>query len=95
MDVNFIPLSSLEDIIMIKKFYILLLVVFGFCMMPSTAFACGTKTKTEKTCCKKESSSAEKSDCCNKEKTQKTKIMTVVVELVRVFLAVVPQFIWV
>lgn len=52
---------------MSKKFYILLLVVLGFFMMPSVAFACGTKT--EKACCKKESSSkTEQKDCCKKEK---------------------------
>ncbi|PRZ25063.1 hypothetical protein [Flavobacterium granuli] len=52
---------------MSKKFYILLLVMFGFFMMPSLAFACGTKT--EKACCKKESSSqTETPDCCKKNK---------------------------
>ncbi|WP_414000112.1 hypothetical protein ACMDB5_06030 [Flavobacterium sp. W1B] len=52
---------------MSKKFYILLLVMFGFVMMPSIAFACGTKT--EKSCCKKESSSqTKKADCCKKNK---------------------------
>mgnify|MGYP003528198928 CR=1 FL=1 len=49
---------------MSKKFYILLLVVLGFFMMPSVAFACGTKT--EKACCKKEKKSNESShDGCN------------------------------
>ena len=53
---------------MSKKFYILLLVVFGFFMIPSVAFACGTKT--EKSCCKKKSSSkTEQKDCCKKENT--------------------------
>jgi hypothetical protein len=56
---------------MTRKFYIMLLVVLGFCMMPSMAFAC--KTKTEKACCKKESSSKEKKSCCTKEKDSKTK----------------------
>ena len=52
---------------MSKKFYILLLVVLGFFMMPSVAFACGTKT--DKSWCKKESSSEkDKKDCCKKEK---------------------------
>lgn len=52
---------------MSKKFYILLLVMLGFFMMPSVAFACGTKT--DKSCCKKESSSEkDKKDCCKKEK---------------------------
>ena len=52
---------------MSRKFYILLLVMLGFFLMPSVAFACGTKT--EKACCKKESSSeTEQKDCCKKEK---------------------------
>ena len=52
---------------MSRKFYILLLVMLGFFMMPSVAFACGTKT--EMACCKKESSSeTEGKECCKKEK---------------------------
>ena len=52
---------------MSKKFYILLLVMLGFFMTPSVAFACGTKA--DKSCCKKESSSKkEQKDCCKKEK---------------------------
>ena len=52
---------------MSKKFYILLLVVFGFFMTPSQAFACGTKT--EKSCCsKKQSAQTEKGNCCKKNK---------------------------
>lgn len=52
---------------MSKKFYIVLLVMLGLFMTPSVAFACGIKT--EKACCKKESSSEKnKKDCCKKEK---------------------------
>jgi hypothetical protein len=52
---------------MSKKFYIVLLLMLGFFMIPSVAFACGIKT--EKACCKKESSSEKnKKDCCKKEK---------------------------
>ena len=52
---------------MSKKFYIMLLVMLGFFMTPSVAFACATKT--EKACCKKESSSKkDQKDCCKKEK---------------------------
>ena len=52
---------------MSKKFYILLLVMLGFFMTPSVAFACGTKA--DKSCCNKESSSEkDKKDCCKKEK---------------------------
>lgn len=57
---------------MSRKFYIVLFVMFGFFMIPSIAFACGIKS--EKGCCKKESSSkAEKADCCNKEHSSKEK----------------------
>ncbi|MFV5698342.1 hypothetical protein ACM55H_08205 [Flavobacterium sp. ZT3R17] len=57
---------------MSKKFYIMLLVMFGFFMMPSIAFACGTKS--EKACCKKEvSSKTEKADCCSKKHSSKNK----------------------
>ena len=49
----------------------MLLVMLGFFMMPSVAFACGTKS--EKACCKKEAvSQSEKSACCNKEKSSKS-----------------------
>lgn len=54
---------------MSKKFYAILLVMLGFFMMPSVAFACATKT--EMACCKKESTSEkDKKDCCKKEKKQ-------------------------
>ena len=57
---------------MSKKFYIVLLVMLGFFMTPSVAFACGTKT--EKACCKKESSSKkDKKECCKKEQSSKEK----------------------
>ena len=56
---------------MTKKFYIMLLVMLGFFMMPSVAFACGTKS--EKACCKKEAASqTKKMACCNKEKSSKS-----------------------
>jgi hypothetical protein len=55
---------------MSKKFYIVLLVMFGFLMMPGIAFACGTKS--EKGCCKKEvASKTEKGDCCSKKQASK------------------------
>ncbi|MFV5694662.1 hypothetical protein ACM55G_04365 [Flavobacterium sp. LB3P122] len=57
---------------MSKKFYIMLLVMFGFCMIPSLSFACGTKS--EKACCKKETfSKTGNADCCNKEHASKKK----------------------
>jgi hypothetical protein len=49
----------------------MLLVMLGFFMMPSVAFAYGTKS--EKTCCKKKIvSQSEKTACCNKEKSSKS-----------------------
>ncbi|WP_379853472.1 hypothetical protein [Flavobacterium xylosi] len=45
----------------------MLLIMLGFFMAPSVAFACGTKA--DKSCCKKEYSSVkDKKDCCKKEK---------------------------
>lgn len=47
-----------------NKFYIIVIIVFGFLLIPSTTLACGFKT--EKSCCKKETTSkTEKKDCCN------------------------------
>jgi hypothetical protein len=41
--------------------------MLGFFLMPSSTYAC--ETKTEKPCCKKEiSSKTEKKDCCEKNK---------------------------
>jgi hypothetical protein len=49
----------------------MLLVMLGFFMIPSIAFACGTKS--EKACCKKEAASqTKKMACCNKEKNSKS-----------------------
>jgi hypothetical protein len=46
--------------------------MLGFFMTPSVAFAGGTKT--EKACCKKESSSKkDKKECCKKEQSSKEK----------------------
>ena len=54
-----------------NRFYILVLVLFGFLLMPSNTFACGNKS--EKQSCKKESTSkSEKKSCCdNKDKSEK------------------------
>ena len=55
---------------MSKKFYIVLLVMLAFFMKPSMALACGTKT--EKACCKKESSlKKDIKECCKKEQSSK------------------------
>lgn len=57
---------------MSKRFYILLLVLLGFVMMPSNAIACGTKT--EKSCCKKPMTSQKvKKECCKKTASSKEK----------------------
>lgn len=55
---------------MTTKFYILLIVIFGFLMMPINTFACGTKS--EKSCCKREinKSSCKKECCKNKSKNK-------------------------
>ena len=55
-----------------NKFHILVIALFGFLLMPSNSFACGTKT--EKSCCKKETTSeTEKKDCCNNKQHSKDK----------------------
>ncbi|MEC4005589.1 hypothetical protein OX283_013040 [Flavobacterium sp. SUN052] len=48
-----------------KQFHILIiLVTFGFFLLPSVTYACGTKSQNE--CCKTVSSSKkENKDCCN------------------------------
>ncbi|MFV8368370.1 hypothetical protein [Flavobacterium sp. LB2R40] len=57
---------------MSRKFYIVLLVVLGFFMTPSIAFACGAKI--DKACCKKEySSEKDKKECCKKAQSSKEK----------------------
>ena len=48
-----------------KKFHILLLVIFGFILTPTITYACGIKS--EKKCCKKESpAKTDKKKCCSK-----------------------------
>ena len=43
---------------------IIIILTLGFFLSPTLSYACGNKT--EKSCCKKETSSkAEKKDCCN------------------------------
>jgi hypothetical protein len=48
-----------------KQLHIVIIILtFGFFMLPTSSYACGTKT--EKSCCKKEKTEkAEKKDCCN------------------------------
>lgn len=59
-----------------KKFHILLMILFGFLLMPTTTFACGNscESKTEKHSCKKETSSKkDKNSCCSNDNNSKTK----------------------
>lgn len=59
-----------------KNFSIILIVIFGFLLMPSSAFACGNSrgSKSEKQSCKKETSSKSDNDsCCNNDSHSKTK----------------------
>lgn len=59
-----------------KKLYILLIVIFGFLLMPSNTFACGNSCgkKTEKHSCKKETSSKQDKDgCCSNDSNSKSK----------------------
>lgn len=48
-----------------KRLHIIIIILtLGFFMLPTLSYACGTKT--EKSCCKKETTSkTEKKDCCN------------------------------
>ena len=50
-----------------NRLHILIIILtLGFFLSPTTSFACGTKT--QKSCCKEETSSkTEKKDCCNNE----------------------------
>lgn len=58
---------------MTRQISILLIVMLGFFLTPTLTYACGTKAeKTEKSCCKKETSKSDKKDCC-KSHSQKDK----------------------
>lgn len=59
-----------------KKIHILLLVLFGFLLMPSNAFACGNScgSKTEKHLSKKSpSSKQDKDNCCSNNNSKSKK----------------------
>lgn len=53
-----------------KRLHILIiLLTLGFFLSPTLSYACGTKT--EKSCCKKETTSkTEKKDCCKKKQSE-------------------------
>ena len=58
------------------KIHILLIVIFGFLLIPNTTFACGNScgSKTEKHSCKKENTSkTQKEDCCDSDSNPKSK----------------------
>lgn len=59
-----------------KKIHILLIVIFGFLLIPNNTFACENScgNKTKKHICKKETSSKQDKDsCCNSDGNSKTK----------------------
>lgn len=50
---------------MTRQISILLIVMLGFFLTPTLTYACGKSAeKTEKSCCKNETSKSEKKDCC-------------------------------
>lgn len=60
---------------MSRFFYIAIISVFGFFLIPSQSYACGTKSvKTEKSCCKKSKTEKNsKKDCCKKNNSKSDK----------------------
>lgn len=58
---------------MARQFFIGIIVILGFFLTPTLTYACGKSVeKTEKSCCKKETSKSDKKDCC-KNHSQKDK----------------------
>ena len=53
-----------------KRLHIIIIILtFGFFMLPTLSYSCGTKT--EKSCCKKETTSkTEKKDCCSSKNSK-------------------------
>ncbi|MBP6755567.1 MAG: hypothetical protein KA210_05410 [Bacteroidia bacterium] len=53
-----------------KQIHILIIILaIGFCMLPDSIYACGTKS--EKLCCKQETASkTEKKDCCKNKQSK-------------------------
>jgi hypothetical protein len=56
-----------------KKIYILIIAVFGFLMMPDTAFACKKKYSDTTSCEKEVSSKNKNTDCCKTANNTKGK----------------------
>lgn len=50
-----------------KKIHLILLLAIGFLMIPSITYACDSKS--DRKCCKKETSSDSQQDCCKKSKS--------------------------
>lgn len=55
-----------------KKIHLLVLVVFGFLLMPTVTFACGGQSE-KKSCTEKTSTNMEKMDCCKNNNHSKDK----------------------
>ena len=53
-----------------KNFHILLIVLFGFFLMPNTTFACGNSSTSS--CGMEMSSKTKKKDCCEKDSQSKS-----------------------
>lgn len=67
-------MPTLACILMSKKVYILLIVMIGFFLAPSFAYACGKAAGRQKACCREASQSeAAGKDCCKKDRPSKHK----------------------
>lgn len=55
-----------------KRVRIIVLIMLGFFLMPTLAFACGGHSK-KNACCKENVANSEKTDCCKNEKKSKNK----------------------
>ena len=55
-----------------NKFHILVLVIFGFLLMPTVSFACGSHSG-KNSCSKGTSTTTEKMDCCKNDTDSKNK----------------------
>lgn len=55
-----------------KRIYLIVLVIFGFLLMPTVSFACGSHSE-KNSCSKKGSANTEKMDCCKNDNHLKNK----------------------
>jgi hypothetical protein len=58
---------------MSKKSFIIVFVVLGFIMMPSTVFACGNNYSKKTSCTKEVSSKPKEKDCCDSHNNKNSK----------------------